>query len=729
MAVLGVVLAVFAASCGGGGSSTTGLPPNTIGNGSNTVPGQNFDGPTQYGGQQQPTYPGDTSNNGGTNGDNSNITPNNPPFVFQNVFSVPITSNGTGKIVATTLTQDGTGRLGFLPGQKVAVVLVNTNPKYLDIHYDTNNQQFPVLPQSAYSFTADLVARGTSSMAPASQIQAATQQDLGSSAGYNGLVSAKGAPAQNPSVLYERAAVSQQQIPYAVAPPSKSVSTIQKGEIRTFVNVQPTIPPPPVGADPTNPQRPTDGMEYPYEYRYSQDGRLVAIGAHCLVFLSTEINNGKPDTVQYTEARLNALAQEFDTKIFPTTQAAYAPLKTYTEYNIFRDLDRSIQLDGSDFDNSDPPMLLPNKKLPGEVDTAIGNEQRMIIFLFNSGPGGGGGFYQEGLSGAAIDALTKAGRNPADFEKSGSTLYIDAANFPANDNSWTSAYSIMAHEFQHKLFADNDLPTRDLDPTSGDSYNWFNEGLSQMSIHVNGYTVNSGNIVPWAINGQLTDYLKQINLVPVPCDGTTQISNQPQYGGGFLFFLYLFEHYDPGVGNRIYAASAAGQKDYIKLIEAGAQQTYRDAGPDGVLYTADDTFQTFHDTFDELYSKYAIANFIDGIYAANDNALFDPRFHYNTIDLKGTVNLSNGTIVLPGVETGVYPNGGTYPVTAIHRDLRPYCMDYLVFTNGDSTASNVRDLSLTVYTDPDVKMFMLPVNYNSAQNAAGIVSGVTIPTN
>jgi hypothetical protein len=723
-AAVGAVLAGLLASCGGGGGTTTPAPPNTIGNGSNQVPGHDFDGPNQYDGNQQPTFP---NNPGG--GGTDPVTPGTAPFIYSNIFSVPITTNGQGKIVATTLSADGTGRLGFLPGQKVAVVMVNTNHSFLDAHYDDGSKQFPVLPQSQYSFTADLVARGASSMAGPEAIAAATRQDLGSTAGYNGLLSTQGAPL-NPAVLYERGAISQGETPYSVQPAVKTVSLIQKGEIRSFVNVQPTITPPPVGPDPNNPQRPLDGMVYPYEYRSSQDGRLVAIGAHCLIFLSREINDGKPDTIQYTEARLSRLAQEFDTKIFPTTQGAFGPVKDYNEGNIFRDLDRSIVLDGSDFDNSDPPKLLPQSELPGTVDTAISDEHRIIIFLFHQNSGPAAGFYSPGLSQASIQALQEEGRSNdiAKFQASGSTLYVDASNFPSNDDAWTSAYSILAHEFQHKLYHDNNLPDRPTDPNTS-NFNWFNEGMSQMSIHVNGYTVNSGRIVPWAINGQLTDYLKSINVTPIPVDGNTQTNTLAQYGGGFLFFLYLFEHYDPGVGNRIYNSAKQGETSYIKMIEAGAQQTYRDAGPDATLFTGDDTFKTFHDSFDELYSKYAIANFIDGIYTANDNALFDPRFHYNTIDLKGTVNLSNGTIVLPGVRTGVYPNGGSYPVTDIHRDLRPYCSDYLVFTNGDSTGTNVRDLSLTVFTDPNMRMFMLPVNYNSAQNAAAIVPGITIPTN
>lgn len=703
------------ASCGGGGTTVTPGPGGQTGNGGNQVPELPLPGPPQYPGQQLPNPPDNTNP-----GDN---TPDNPPFVYQNIFAVPITSNGQGNIVATSLSADGTGRLGFLPGQKVAMVMVNTNPAFLDAKYDETAQRFPVIPSSAYSVSADLVSRGASSMASWEDIQAETAATLGSNAGYNGMSNGNGTA--SPTLIYEREALAQGSVPYSVPAPSKAVSVIQKGETRSFANVAPTIPPPPIGPDPDDPQRQIDDLAYPFEYTNSQRGRLVAIGAHCLIFLSTEINNGFPDTVRFTEARLNAMAQEFDTKIFPTTQAAFGPVANYDEANLFRDIDQTIRLDATDF-NQDGTLIQP---LPGTVDTGISAERKIIIFLFNS-VGGGGGFYSPGLSAGARQKLIDEGREDEleRFAETGSTLYIDASNLPANNNSWSAANSIVAHEFQHKLYHDNGLPTRMTTPGTS-NFQWFNEGQSQMSIHVNGYTANSGNIADFVINGHLTSYLSSINVTPVPADSTPQINTLAQYGGGFLFFLYLYEHYDPGVGKRIYAASKAGETNVTKLLEAGAKQTYIAPGPDNVLGTADDQTKSFNDSFTEVYLKFALANFIDGIYAANDNALFDPRFHYNTIDLRGTVNLATGTVVLPGVRTGVYPQGGgSYPVIDIHRPLSPWCMDYLVFTNGNSGPADVRDLNITVFTDPNMKMFMLPTNYNSVQNAAVIVDGVTIPT-
>src|SRR5690606_39882686 len=112
--------------------------------------------------------------------------------------------------------------------------------------------------------------------------------------------------------------------------------------------------------------------------------------------------------------------------------------------------------------------------------------------------------------------------------------------------------------------------------------------------------------------------------------------------------------------------------------ESALQMIVTDLGPDDTSGTADDVVQEVNDTFEQVFTKYSIANFIDGIYTPETADLFDPRFHYNTIDLKGTIDLADGTVVLPGVRTGIFPSGGTYPVNSIHREVRPWCSDYIV---------------------------------------------------
>ncbi|HES58246.1 MAG TPA: hypothetical protein ENO21_02325, partial [Firmicutes bacterium] len=572
-AVLLAGMLLAGASCGGGDDTTTPELGGTIGVGSDVVPPLNISGPTQYEGKPGEILPDD-------------IIGGAPPLVptFEpagafgaNIFAVPLDSNGTGKVVASN----------FSPGQRVAFIMLNTNPAYLDAN--SASGAFPVLPESSYSLTADLVDKGISSMASAEEIEAATVAELGPNY-YNGLLPA--VSTESPFAIYEREALARGEQPFTAQPVAKTTSAIQKGEVRTFINVPPRISPPVINPGEENPERDTSVLRWPRIYN-SQDGRLVSIGAHCLVFLSTEINNGFPDSVQFTEARLNRLAREFDTKIFPIATSSFGPVLDYDEFGVWRNLDRSVRLDGDDF-GANGELLAD---LPGTVDDALEQEQKIIIFLTNGDAGGfftwfqpDGEIWQElledGFSADQIDMMVNAG----------STIYIGGDNFPANDDAWEAAYSVMAHEFQHKLYHDHNLPRRNT------GYMWFNEGLSMLSIHLCGYTVNSGKIIDWAIDGQLTDYLTNCNAAAVPMDANPYFSNQAQYGSGFLFFLYLYEHYDPGVGKRIYNAAASGVTDYISLVEFGAQTTVFDPGPDEVMGTDDDEISKFNDTFKNLYT-------------------------------------------------------------------------------------------------------------------------------
>ena len=688
-----VILAIGVASCGGGSDPTT-TNPGEINVGNNNPPAQNFDGPNQYDGKQQP-------------GTADPFDPSQPiqQSLGSNIFAVPTNSTNNAQLLAKS----------FSPGQKVAFVAVNTNPAYLDAHYNPGTQSSPNLPQSAYSVNADLVSKGTSSVNyTLADLQAETLQSLGDINSYAGMDYSH--IQMSPTALYEREAYANGNVPFAADDTIKSTSALQKGEVRYFLAAEPTIPPPTINPGPEDPEKDVQDLQWPPEYLYSQAGRLVSIGSHCYIWLTTEVNNGKPDNVQYTEARLNRMAREFDTVIFPTLTEAFGEVQNYDELNVWKDLDKNAVLTGDDFDTNGELLT----ELPGEPDTNLRFDQRINIFIHNSfNPGG---FYTWGISQETADALREQGRDDLieQLANVGSTLYITSDNFPNNDDSWDAAFSVMAHEFQHKLYADNGMPTRQRDPEA--NFSWLNEGMSQLSIHLCGYTVNSGKIVPWAITNQVVPYLQDIQHVPVPTDGNPQVDTISQYGATFMFFLYLYEHYEPGIGKRIYAAGKKGEEDPIALVEVGAlQKVVTDLGPDDTLGTADDVVQEVNDTFEQLFTKYSIANFIDGIYTPQTADLFDPRFHYNTIDLKGTINLAGGTVVLPGVKTGVFPSNGTYPINSIHREVRPWCSDYIVFGGGDG-----RDLQMNFYTDQHMKFFMLPVTFDPAQNAVTITPNVVI---
>lgn len=683
-------LACALAACGGGDDTTVPTVPYQIDSSGNYVPPLDITGPSQYPGQQpaeQPDLPDPV--------DFPDV-PEEAPFEFgDNIFAVPLDTNGAGRLVASS----------FSPGQKVAFIFVNLNPAYRDAHALPTGA-FPPLPDSRITITANLVMKGVA-MASAEELAAETADTLGPLSGYSGI--GYTGDTQHPFVLHERDALAQGIEPFAPLPPAKSTSAVQKGELRYFIQVapRPSWPPKPIPPDPEDPDQDTGNFQWPPGYN-CQAGRLTTIGAHCLVFLTTAINDGHPDKIQFTEDRLYRLAREFDTVIFPTATTAFGKVISYGEVNVMRDIDRYLDppITGADFDTNGELQ----RDLPGDLDEALENEEKINIFIYD---GPDGGFY----IGAPLEDEDVYGEPHA----VGSTVYIGSDNFPPNDDSWEAGFSIMAHEFQHKLYSDHGMPMRPV-VGGGGNYNWLNEGLSQLDIHLCGYTVNSGRIVPWAIDGQLTDYLSSVNLSAVCMDGNTQFPNrqQTQYGNGFLFFLYIHEHYNAGVAKRIYTLGETGETDYIKLIETGAQWTDT-KGQDRIEGTADDRAVIYNDSFEQIYTKFVIANFIDGIYKDNASDLFDPRFHYNTIDLRGTVNLATGTIVLPGVRTSVFPEAGGYPVQSIHRKIIPWGCDYVVFSNGDG-----RDLEVTVYTDPYFKMFMLPVTYNTVTNKVDITPGVTI---
>lgn len=686
--ILAGLIVLAAASCGGGGTTTTPGGGN-VGNQDNDVPPINPDGGTVYNGKPGQQGPGPVD-------PGQVVNPLYGPFDFGGqIFNIPTDTNGVGRVTADS----------FSPGQQVAFVVVNLNRAYWDLH-SSGNGGFPTIPSTNYSVQADLVVKGSSSVKPV--ITPAGTQDLGSPY-YSGLIGSS-----SPDSIYEREARAWGIEPYAVDNNIKSVSTIQKGEIRSFPNTPPRGGSKTVDPGPDDPTKDTSQLMYPYPYD-SQDGRLVALGAHCLVFLSTEINDGHPDQVQFTQARLNRLAKEFDTVIYPRDTAAFGPVVSYAESAVYKDLNRSIVLTGDDFDGNGEVTV----DMPATQDSLLASEEKILIFIFN---GDDGGFFSFG-----------PGVDENDIEKVvGSTIYIGSDNFPPNDSIWDAAFSVMAHEFQHKLYHDHDIK-----PSRNTSYNWFNEGLSMLAIHLCGYTVNSGKIIPWAVDGQVTEYLNNVNQAAVPMDANPYFSNQAQYGSGFLFFLYMYEHYDAGIGKRIYAAAESGVTDTRELIRQGARTTAFGVGPDllpntaddnqdlygkdGLAGTSDDLTSVTNDTFDQVYAKWCIANFIDGIYKGNESQLYDPRFIYQTIDLRGTVNLATGTIVLPGVKTTVLPQNGTYPVISDDRLVYPWAADYLVFGNGDG-----QDLEVTFTTDQNFKVFMLPVHYNEATNQVDINEDVTL---
>jgi len=423
IAALLVAFVLWLAACGG--DSTT---PDSTGDvylGDNSVPLYEADGGTQYEGWQ-PEPQIDPPAEGGEDPKELDLG--------QNIFAVPFDTNGIGRVVVND----------FQPGKKVAFVVVNTNPIYLDAHAyyvtepadedDEEPTTLPVFPQLAdarYTVQADFIYPGTASaLAPESE-PLVTLDELVSLENYQGIESS--GELQSPAVIYEREALANGLEPYAALPGDKATSQIQKGEVIAFEYVAPRAGRRPIPPDPEDPEQDTSEFQFPPGYN-CQSGRLVSIGAHCLVFLTTEINDGHPDTIQFTEARLHRLAREFDENIFPKATAAFGPVVSYMDNGLYRDVDRYLDppITGADFNEENEFA----RSIPGTIAQTLERERKIAVFLYN---GEAGGFFVH----AEPDA-DDPGVWGVPFAV-GSTIYIGTDNFPPNDNAWESGYSIMGH--------------------------------------------------------------------------------------------------------------------------------------------------------------------------------------------------------------------------------------------------------------------------------------------
>ena len=681
-----VLGAVIVAGCGGGDTESPTGPSTQRGQiyyPSGETPPLNQGGIVLYPGQQPVQPP---------------LTPPSPPPVGPappgqpeggygaQVFPMIVDSQGNGAVTIKN----------FSPGQQLALISINLNREFLDFQPPAGTQR-GWLPETSYSVSFNFVDRSVSSTTPRKIIDLSNPSDavnLLDTRNYRGLPYRK-----NRLTLEDlRKWAHEDWVSnggFDTRAPLKTASLLSKGEIRTFTEIPRTIPLPPIvqGQE----QRNLEELRWPDPY-YGQDGRLVAIGSKCYVFLTTEINSGFPDGIRFTEARLNRFALEFDTNIYPLITEGMAPVRGTrnegpgpNEGPIWKNLDRSITLTTDDFDQEGNLQ----RRLPGEPDTAIGRDQRIIIAILNLGAFGAAGLYQNWQRGI-FRPEQEEGREEESY--AWSTLYLDPSIFPANSDDWSQPYAVLAHEFQHKIYADAGL---------GPSV-WLNEGLSQVAIYLAGYTLQSGRTADILVQ-QITEFLNSTNVTPVPLDGEKfrDVSISASYGGRFLFFLYLYEHYGPSAIRKIYTVGGANPVDIIENATG--------------------------EKFDVIFSRWAIANLVDGLMIAPDSPLSEtiedndpfsgnPWVHYLTFDVRGTIG-GNETFKLPGVPILWLPTErDVFPVTRTQIPLRPWCSHYVVITNGDG-----RDLDLTVLSDPNFRLFILPVTFDKQNNTGKIEPGVYIP--
>lgn len=685
MLLLLVFLTAFTVAGCGGGDSTTPTPPTTPTQGDNEggntyIPSNDMpplnpgDSVPGYGGYVPPGLP---------TGDTVYPDPQESWIPSYPIFPLPVDSGGNGFLTVSS----------FQPGQQLALVTANVNRAYRDWHPTAS--QIQSFPPFSFSLVFSLVQRrSASALLPPEPAQGPQVEELNLSLdNYEGLPYTEERLPLN--MLFEREYEYQKETTgYDVMAPLKTASILSKGEVRTFTEIPRTISLPPIqpGGDD---QQELEDLRWPDNY-YGQDGRLVAIGARCYIFLTTELNEGLPDGVRFTERRLAAFAQEFDTNIFPKVQAAFGDILGYhnegpgtNDGPIWKDIDRDYVLTGDNFDR-DGNLINP---LPGEPDYAIGRDNRLVVAMMNL-PAGAAGLYANWQRGINRPSITEEGGEVPEESYAWSTCYLDLNIFPANSDDWSQPYAVLSHEFQHKLNADHGLP---------DSI-WLNEGLSQLAVYSAGYTLQSGRTAQILVD-QVRTFLNNSSEIPVCLDAerVEGIDVFGSYGARFLFFLYLAEHYGPGTIHKLYTL---GYNNPVELIEKATGEK-----------------------FESIYTKWMLANFVDGAFVDPTTSAGsvltetnNPWLHYLTFDIRSTVGMEEANR-LPGMPVLRLPGEtDTYPVTRSLIPLNPYCAQYTIIENGDG-----RDLDLTLFADPNFRFYLLPVSFNATTNKAEVVPGLSMP--
>jgi len=696
VSLLGVLISfgLLIAGCGGGAGGVAPVVPND-----NSGPSQAVDDPGDRPGgyiQTQDSGSGFVSDPQGVLQYDGRTDPPPPSIVgggdlppeaieeeFGNsIVVLPQNSSGEG----TILLED------FKPGQKVVMITTNLDRSYLNFTRGSLQPGLPfTLPDSYYNFTADNLQKVTNSILDNPYSGSGLEKFDVSSDPYYGI-------SFEPGETLEPSVIAQRELEYAietgyldeVMEVTRTPSLLSKGIVRTFSQVDVTIQMPPV----SDPESEDEGKQYQWPWLYQfQDGRLIGIGAHCYVFLSTEINNGYADGIKFTHERIHNLVKEFDSNIFPVSQAAFGPVRTYNEETIYFPPDRNVTLSPDDFDE-DGNLLQPMEFVR---DDLIEKDQRIIITILNGVSPGGGGFYISPgmLPDEEPDEDSPYATAPDINYDAFSTVYIDPSNFPANDDDWSGAYSVIAHEFQHKLHSDNAVSNS----------TWFNEGLSMLNMYICGYNVEEGTMIDF-FSGQLESFMANPNINAMFNDVSSDQNQGVLYAPWFLFMLYVMEHYGPGTLREFYTASG----NVIEKLENSTDEPAR-----------------------YIFQKWILANYIDSLDVPPRMAgesiedyvervpLADPRFRYATFDMTG--RLGGTDSVLPGIKVHRFPETEEfYPVISQTRLVKPWCAEYVLFENGTGS-----DLRILVNADANFRTFILPINYNPYTTTLSVDTSVYIP--
>ena len=169
-------------------------------------------------------------------------------------------------------------------------------------------------------------------------------------------------------------------------------------------------------------------------------------------------------------------------------------------------------------------------------------------------------------------------------------IYISLDTAPLGSDLYLTT---LAHEHQHLIQFHVD----------GNEERWFNEGLSQLAEHLNGF--EPGLIGDYNV----LEFLERPRSSPERLVIRTSTISSRYYGASYLFLVYLYERF----GLDFMRLVASSPYDGLASVQAALTATGQDV------------------TVDDVFGDWMVANALDDPYAG------DGRYYYQTLDLPGTI--------------------------------------------------------------------------------------------
>ena len=264
-------------------------------------------------------------------------------------------------------------------------------------------------------------------------------------------------------------------------------------------------------------------------------------------------------------------------------------------WNLFRDSEEDYILIANKIDGIYKRMtdnIFSHAGSFGDID----NDGKINILLSDLSKNLTSGYY------SMVDIRETSETNNLDI------LYIDISkdygykNF--KENNGMSFWFVIAHEFQHML---NDLACNVITTKVDKNALWLNESLSSLAAYL--YSLDTGtNIENSLLEYFLADYGTDNGFLYDEVENTAQ----KEYLSGMLFGLYLNKQlHEINVIKKIYEQYSAG--------------VY---GVDAVENAVKGKFSSFEDLFD----KFTIATYFDGILSSSVYKILDTPIIYNSVE-------------------------------------------------------------------------------------------------